>query len=1195
MAGIKHSPPRPVSSGDFEIAVICALTLEADAVLALFDHHWDDDGPHYDKASADPNAYSAGAIGRHNVILVHMPGMGKANGAAVAANCRSSFPNIKLAIIAMSLLVRGIRGQKTLREKMVGYLNTLQTEPELAAVYPGTAHDRLFEAAYRHRRDDQWMPSVSLPLVQPSVLEYFARPWFLVPYPRNETFVGRSTVLEILQQQILKSESQERVSLFGCGGVGKTQIALEYVYWLQTKHKDMSVFWVHASNSQQFRQSYAFIAQACRIPGFDDPQADVLPLVKSWLNRKDRAGWWLMVIDNADDAQLFYPSPKETNDVSGVGRKGGLGRYIPECAHGSILATARTQQAGRRLAKGKGPIFVGTTNDTESEELIRAHLNGTSATRANLLTLSSQLDNLPLALVQAATYIEKASITVQQYLQLLAIEHENMVELLSDQSATVGLDPEAMKAVALTCVIALKQIERRYPLASELLFFMSLLERQGIPLQLLLHYRDRKWERGEQTDMNLGNAIEILKSYSFVEEDNDGNYGLHRLVQLMTLRWLTEKVTHSDTLASMSNLASTYRSQGRWEEAEKLEVQVMETVKTKVGVDHPDTLASMANVASTYRSQGRWEEAERLEVQVMEMVKTKVGVDHSDTLASMANLASTYRSQGRWEEAEKLEVQVMETVKTKVGVDHPDTLASMINLASTYRSQGRWGEAEKLLIQVVEISRSRIGAGHPYTLSGAKADGKRQRCFLYSMSNLALTYNDQGRLKEAEQLETQVVEAWRMKLGVDHPNTLSSMANLALIYKNLGRWEEAEDLFVQVIETSKKKIGGRLEEARSLQSKITKTQEARGAHHLPDTSESQQTILDQDSGYASVSRLTTLSAHSESAFEVVTKPFATEKHDNAVKLSDELQSLASDDDDIGSQVSAETTTEGMSGQALIRKFLCEEPQFRALCEKALTRLSRERFVENMRRLLKSFHKSLLREGQTEAEKATAGLLRSRRGRSRISNQLASYMRLEDEDANQTELDIDLGSKQRVEIWARSVAVDPKQELDNHDMGEESSTTSSENDFPFISEVEVFLRESMSFRRLQKEFMLIFMPRTLRHVLLSIPRKYIWVSQEQDLSLSNRAKAWIEDVTLLKWNWWPFCPRKRLLRHSEARVFWRCTCGSVQWEEVSMEQYEFVKKILDYSNEQPGLQHWCREYCESVKFYRLSLSIPTPSP
>ena len=93
------SPPRPTSRSDFEIAIICALTVEQDAVHALFDHYWDDNGPAYGKHPCDPNAYSCGAIGRHNVVLVHMPGMGKASAAAVAAHCRVSFPNLKLALV----------------------------------------------------------------------------------------------------------------------------------------------------------------------------------------------------------------------------------------------------------------------------------------------------------------------------------------------------------------------------------------------------------------------------------------------------------------------------------------------------------------------------------------------------------------------------------------------------------------------------------------------------------------------------------------------------------------------------------------------------------------------------------------------------------------------------------------------------------------------------------------------------------------------------------------------------------------------------------------------------------------------------------------------------------------------------------------------------------------------------------------
>ncbi|KAJ5519017.1 Tetratricopeptide-like helical [Penicillium expansum] len=118
--------------------------------------------------------------------------------------------------------------------------------------------------------------------------------------------------------------------------------------------------------------------------------------------------------------------------------------------------------------------------------------------------------------------------------------------------------------------------------------------------------------------------------------------------------------------------------------------EMMETNNTNLGEDHPDTLASMTHLSLMYWNQGRWEEAEPLQVQVLETYKTTLGEDHPDTLASMTNLAWTYWNQGRWEEAEQLDVQVMETYKTTLGEDHPDTLASMTNLALTYRNQDRW-------------------------------------------------------------------------------------------------------------------------------------------------------------------------------------------------------------------------------------------------------------------------------------------------------------------------------------------------------------------------------------------------------------------------------------------------------------------------------------------------------------------------
>ena len=261
-------------------------------------------------------------------------------------------------------------------------------------------------------------------------------------------------------------------------------------------------------------------------------------------------------------------------------------------------------------------------------------------------------------------------------------------------------------------------------------------------------------------------------------------------VQVMKTSLRVLKEEHPSTLNSMANLASTYRNQGRWDEAEKLQVQVMKTSLRVLKEEHPDTLNSMINLASTYWNQGRWNEAEKLNVQVMKTSLRVLKEEHPFTLSSIANLASTYWDQGRWNEAEKLQLQVMKTSLRVLKEEHPSTLTSMANLAVTYLDQGRWDEAEKLQMQVMKTRKRVLKEEHPSTLS--------------SMANLAVTYLNQGRWDEAEKLQMQVMKTRKRVLKEEHPDTLSSMANLVATYRNQGRWDEAEKLGVQVMKTRKR-------------------------------------------------------------------------------------------------------------------------------------------------------------------------------------------------------------------------------------------------------------------------------------------------------------------------------------------------------------------------------------------------------
>ncbi|UKZ61236.1 uncharacterized protein TrAtP1_002504 [Trichoderma atroviride] len=667
---------------------------------------------------------------------------------------------------------------------------------------------------------------------------------YLVPYTSNPNFVGRSEILEELKDQLVHTQqacrtSQARASLYGLGGTGKTQIALRYAFQLQETHPTVSVFWIHASSAAQFRQAFESIAKAYDIPGYAEPKVDMLLVVKHWLEEKDH-GEWFMIIDNADDIQLFFGQPAGTVTIEAKDDKN-LARYLPECAHGTILITTRNKQVGVRMTKGQQPLEVLRMNGEESVQLLRAKLGDINTTSTELSTLSSQLEHLPLALVQAAAFIQETCITVHKYLQLLSNSDIDIMHLLSRDFETVGRDTEAPQAVAQTWMLSFQQIQQQHVLASELLSFMSMLDRHAIPAQFMSCYVEQAGNGVPRGEIELTEALGILKAFSFVTEETSGSFDMHRLVQLVTRKWLTSQGTigrfstkalmmvskmypfgsyetrtkcsaylsHANAVLQLDGLTSRdekkarayllhciaayFDFEGKWSQAEMFNIEARDILRELLGHDHPYTLTSMANLTLIYRDQGRWKEAEDLAVQVMENRKIKLGADHPDILISINNLATIYRRQGQLKKAEDLQMQATETYKIKLGADHPSTLTSMANLASTYWNQGRWKEAEDLQVQVIKTHKIKLGADHPSTLN--------------SINNLATIYGKQGQWKEAEDLQMQVTETYKIKLGADHPDTLNSMANLAYTWKSQGRHDDALALMETCVQTEHQVLG----------------------------------------------------------------------------------------------------------------------------------------------------------------------------------------------------------------------------------------------------------------------------------------------------------------------------------------------------------------------------------------------------
>ncbi|KAJ5946197.1 hypothetical protein N7454_003036 [Penicillium verhagenii] len=635
-------------------------------------------------------------------------------------------------------------------------------------------------------------------------------PLSTVPFARDPHFVHRHTLFDQIQAR--NSVPGSKIALIGLGGVGKSQLVIEYSHHVRSKSPTTWVFWLQ--------------------------------------NQKNE---WICILDNADDDEFLCLSSLTgkvaiSEDSIHTPTKA-LIEYIPLSQNGSVIITSRSREVALKMVHFKDIIDVNPMERSKALDLLRNTLNKSEDLDQSEDSLSSQqlvkeLDFMPLAIVQAASFIRERGCrySVTQYLQEFQESDREAIKLLKKEASNLNRVPEAKNSILVTWQISFDYIRHTKPSAADLLSLMSLFDREGIADTLIRPpwIKDRISDSvtcdgssdEESSDSDDGPDFEddvlTLKNYSFIHENNTF-FAMHRLVvtyhyqgrlkeaeqlgmEVMETRKVKLGMYHLDTLLSMGNLASTYYSQFRLKEAEQPQIQFIEFFKAKLGIYHLDTLKSMSNLVLTYHSQGRLKKAEQLGIQIMETSKVKLGMYHPDTLTS------TYFAQSRFDEAEKLEVQVLEMSKTKLGDHHPYTLTRMASLASTYRDQDKYDEAEQLEIHVLEANKANLGEDHPDTLitellfmramlAYKSMFGEDHSDTLTCMANPAFIYRGQRRWEEAERLYLHVMQTRKTKFGVNHPDTITILLDLVTAYCQQRRWEEAEQLLVRAIESLKATLG----------------------------------------------------------------------------------------------------------------------------------------------------------------------------------------------------------------------------------------------------------------------------------------------------------------------------------------------------------------------------------------------------
>ncbi|KAL1592027.1 hypothetical protein SLS60_011619 [Paraconiothyrium brasiliense] len=209
-------------------------------------------------------------------------------------------------------------------------------------------------------------------------------------------------------------------------------------------------------------------------------------------------------------------------------------------------------------------------------------------------------------------------------------------------------------------------------------------------------------------------------------------------------------------LARMVTLSETVRAAGQWQDAEKLEVQVLEKSKQVLGPEHPDTLASMRNLALALEKRCKYVEAEVMYTEMIQVYEKVLGHEHSSALTTMSHLVRVLDRQDKYKEAEPVQRQLLATYEKVLGEHHTVTLMNIGNLASLCASQKRFDEAEKMFLRELQGTEEALGPDHVLTLNTA--------------NELGNFYVGWGQFEEAEGMYQRALQG-REKLRQSLPET----------------------------------------------------------------------------------------------------------------------------------------------------------------------------------------------------------------------------------------------------------------------------------------------------------------------------------------------------------------------------------------------------------------------------------------
>ncbi len=646
-----------------------------------------------------------------------------------------------------------------------------------------------------------------------------------VPHLRNLYFTGREHVLAYLHETL---DSKKTVALTqaraisGLGGIGKTQIAVEYAY--RYGHEYQAVLWAKADAHKSLVSDFVTLADLLNLPEKDAAdQRRAVDAVMRWLQGH---GQWLLILDNADDLEMVYD-------------------FLPTRGAGHTLLTSRSQATGpnikgielEKMEREEGTLFLLRRAKILVEDAPLECASDKDRREAGVIW--ELLDGLPLALDQVAAYIEEHQCRFADYLSLYQTRRE---DLLKRRGALSRRDYP--KSVATTWSLSFEQVERTDPGAANLLRLCAFLHPDAIPEAMLLEAAaalDPLLQAIAADQLRFDEMVGALRQYSLVRRNPETKtLTIHRLVQTVlkdamredqqrewaeravrtvnaafpeaefvaTWQQCQQYLPHAQTCAELieqwemtfpeaarllHRTGNYLYERGQYMEAEPLYQRALAIREHMLGSYHPDVAQSLTDLALLYLGQGKYEQAEPLYQRALTIQEQALGPDHPDVAITLNDLAMLYYFQGKYEQVEPFHLRARTIFERALGPTHPYVAASLNNMAKLCLAQGRYEAAEILMQRALVIREQVQGLDHPDVANS-----------LHHLADLAAA---QGKYTEAEELYRRALNMREQSLGPRHPNVAETLHEWARLCHTQGRDEQAAPMFRRALTIREQILG----------------------------------------------------------------------------------------------------------------------------------------------------------------------------------------------------------------------------------------------------------------------------------------------------------------------------------------------------------------------------------------------------